>query len=218
MITSARADSRWASRRHVKTILAAAVGLLAGLGSTSAHAGGPPTSGDARTFQVVMDYREPPPALDGYGCRGFSGAPPVSLSTCRMYVAGVAYFTGGVIGVQHYNLGAWFDEKGRLAYEGRPTFDAVVKGCGKGTFQVEETEGWIDYTMLDTTTGGAKGFNRWRVLPETATGELAGRLLGGGGVNNWMSYTLGKLDGGGSPGGEREGGRGTFTGTLTCRS
>jgi len=200
--------------------LAAALSAVALLGGTAAQADAHAKAEHERTFPVVANYTEPPPALDGYACHGLSGAPSnVGLSTCRLYVTGDAYFTGDFKGVQHYNLGAWVDDKGRLAYEGTPTFDAVVSGCGRGTFQIEESDGWIDYTTYTPSTGGATGFNRWRVLPETATGELAGRLLGGSGVNNWTSYSLGKFDSGGpSIGSDREGGRGTFTGSVTCRS
>jgi len=176
-----------------------------------AHAAPHSEAGQVRTLPLVASYTEPPDTIDGAGCNNLGldqPAPTVGADTCRVYFKGASTFTGGIDGRETYNLGSWQDPRGGLAYEGPVMFDATVRGCGKGTFQMQVTEGFIDAKTFNFDgSGGEKGYNLWRVLPSTATGELAGRLLGGSGETNWTLHTLEPDD---------DFGVGTFTGTLTC--
>lgn len=85
-----------------------------------------------------------------------------------------------------------------------------MPGCGSGTVQIWEWDGYIAMTKGDPSTRRVPGYNRWRILPQTATGSLKGRLLRGEGENHWS------VDG---TQGEDfyDFGRGRLTGTLTCR-
>jgi len=178
--------------------------------ATAAQADARSTSGRVRTFTLEASYTEPPDTPDGAGCNGMGldrPMPTVATDTCRLALNGKSLFTGGIEGRETYNLDVWPDARGGLGYEGPVTFDATVLGCGKGTFQMQVSEGFLDYTSFDPATRGVKGHNFWWVLPATATGELAGRLLGGSGETNWTHHPLSTSS---------DFGVGTFSGILIC--
>jgi hypothetical protein len=160
-----------------------------------------------RTFSVWGDYEEPATQVDGVWCRGLASA---ELANCGARVTGVSYFTGPLYGTQHYELDGGATPDGRLWYEGVGHFvDGGITGCGKGDFDVFEWDGWVDMKRFDPATRSAPGFNRWRIIRDTATGQLRERIVAGEGVNHWTVY----FDKAGTP---RDFGRGRFTGTVTC--
>ncbi|MDX6197975.1 MAG: hypothetical protein QOJ79_1126 [Actinomycetota bacterium] len=192
----------------------AAVAVAVATPSFAAESGEGSDEGGSRTQAMTATYDEGAGHYDGATCRRVGEPTPyVAPDTCREYYAGDAHFKGSFEGVQHFYLETWFKADGHLGYEGTPTFEATVPGCGKGTFQIHEYDGDIDEPGADPLTGDAQGFNRWTVLPATATGDLAGRLIGGHGVNHWTQHSTRGLDFSATDGF----GNGTFSGTLTCR-
>ncbi len=207
------------TRRRL-TLMIGAAAVAAGLALPSAaHADPAAPATPMRTVQVNAPYEDfTRPTIDGARCFGFAA----NQADCRMVTFGSARWTGTLRGEATYTLDTWFDldHPGRLLYEGFGTqgnhfVDVYIEGCGRGGFQMEEWDGFVDYAPpadYDPVTDSGPGFNRWRVQPGSGTGELGG--LRGEGVNNWSVH-----QGPGYPlGGQTTYGNGVFTGTFTCRA
>lgn len=191
----------------MRTRAALAVVLLLTALPVTAHAHGSKAERRTQTYRVTFHYVEPPGTFSGIVCDGFDAPENAAVDTCRYKYKGKAFFSGDVTGVQEYELENWMGTNGRMHYRGPVTFYATVAGCGEGSFKVYE-KGYIKLLESDPQTRRTPGFNTWRVLPDTATGTLKGRLLGGRGVNHWSADGT-KTD--------NDFGRGTFTGTITCQ-
>jgi hypothetical protein len=196
----------------------AAGGPAAAAGSASADRGAHGRGhGDdrvaTRVLRIVSPYRDPGgpgSGVDGFRCAGLaSPTPTVDQKTCTAYFKGTAVFTGGFVGTQYFNLDSWLEPNGDQAYEGLVHFVATIPGCGSGEFDMWETNGRIRTAEFDPSDQGMPGTNDWRIVPGSATGGLAGRIVSGSGVNHWRYYEL-EVRGG-------DIGRGTFTGTVVCR-
>ncbi|HVE62337.1 MAG TPA: hypothetical protein VNB94_00855 [Mycobacteriales bacterium] len=187
--------------------------LLATIAAASwAVPGASASEARTRTFPVVSDYREGPGAYDGVKCRGLSTS-TINERTCTETYVGEAHFTGGFRGTQRYELDTWLRPDGKLGYEGYVVFrSTTIPGCGTGDIGAYESDGFIDVPKGNPATGAMPGYNRWKLLPETATGGLKGRVVGGSGENHWQVYGLRAL-----PGMTGDFGNGRFTGTVTCR-
>lgn len=166
-----------------------------------------------QTWAVTSDYREDAGAYDGVACRGLTDPATASERSCVAYYTGEAAFTGGFVGTQHYRLATWLERDGMYHYAGEPVFRGSIPGCGAGTFKLRETEGTIDILHSDPVDGSTPGFNKWEIVPGSATGTLRGRLLGGHGVNNWKAYGMNSEP----TTAQGDFGTGRFTGSVTCR-
>ncbi len=162
-----------------------------------------------KTAQVYSTYDEPVPKSNGVSCPGISTAQP----KCAIHDSGYAYFVGTFQGTAHYDLDSLIglETKSRYEGDGNQFDDVIVDGCGHGTFHMDESDGYIDFGRYDPVTNSAPGYNRWRIRPDSGTGDLVG--LAGEGENNWTFYLNGYLP----TAGPREGGKGVFTGTVSCR-
>lgn len=166
-----------------------------------------------QTWALTSDYRQDAGAYDSVGCHGLTSPTTLSERSCVAYYSGEVTSTGGLVGTQRFRLATWFERDGMYHYEGEPVFRGSVPGCGTGTFRFRETEGTIDILHTNPADGSTPGFNKWEIIPGTATGTLRGRLLGGHGVNNWKAYGMNA-----EPNtAQGDFGKGRFTGTITCR-
>ena len=157
---------------------------------------------EIRTITVRAEYTEPASSVDGVECRGLGGAPP--SPDCRGRVVGPASFTGTITGDAYYALTGPTPEGHH--YEGHNHFeDAVVEGCGRGSFDLVDHKGALLVEQYDPVTNTMPGFNTWSVA--NGRGGLAG-LISGEGENRWTIYW--------SESGTERWGRGVFTGTITC--
>ncbi|MEY2569031.1 MAG: hypothetical protein QOE35_3560 [Actinomycetota bacterium] len=167
-----------------------------------------------KTVDVHSNYDEPAPETNGVRCPGIT----TGKVDCRLHDSGDAYFTGTFEGTAHFELESIVlttDERttgGKSYYEGdgNQFDDVVVAGCGHGAFHMDESDGYIDFNHYDPVTNSAPGYNKWSIRPGSGTGDLVG--LAGEGENHWTFYLNGYLP----TAGPRDGGKGLFTGSVTC--
>jgi len=157
------------------------------------------------TIAVHAPYTEPEGNWDGAHCTGLVAMAP----ECQGRYVGTATFTGTMWGDDHYDLEGWATPDGRITYEGPNYITGGVKGCGTGSYIIEDYDGYIDMTKFDPLTNSAPGYNQWRLRPGSGTGELT-NLVSGQGKNVWTVYFAGK------DGDPEKFGEGDFTGTVTC--
>lgn len=158
---------------------------------------------ELKTIAVKAYYKEPPGTPNGASCR-------IVTPDCKARYEGWAYFTGTFTGEAYYDLLGWVQPDGKIRYEGPDYVTGTIKGCGTGTFILDEPYGEVDMTKFDPVTQSAPGYNTWRVRPGSGTGGLEG-LVSGSGVNHWRAYPFEQ-----DPVARRFG-KGTFTGTVKCR-
>jgi hypothetical protein len=190
--------SRWETRvcTCLTALLTAALGFCAPAAAETDQG-----STVRRTVKVDAHYTEPPGEVK-VDC-GLAGEP-----AC---FAGYAYFTGTFVGEAYYELaGPPPDSQGNVIYEGAERVTGSIRGCGKGSFILDITEGKIYTTRFDAATQSAPGYNRWSVRRGSGTGGLAG-LVSGSGENHWRMFAVAP-----DPAAPRFG-EGDFTGQVTCR-
>ncbi len=165
------------------------------------------TGSRTTTIQVHAHYTELP---------GDLGATCLLVVTpdCRLRYAGKSTYTGTMWGRESYDIQSSDEgiatKDGHLTYEGHGTITGGIVGCGTGSYTFYG-KGYIDFSRFDPVTQSAPGYDTWRLLPESGTGQLT-NLVSGHGVNNWTFYAVGKN---GDP---KQSGEGKETGTITCRT
>jgi hypothetical protein len=215
------ADERLECMRTTDTTIkragsAIAVAFLLGVSGAARASADPgrPEGWDTKTVEVRSTYEEAVPETNGARCPGITAG----QVDCRLHDSGDAYFTGTFEGTAHFELESVVlttDERttgGKSYYEGdgNQFDDVIVAGCGHGAFHMDESDGYIDFNQYDPVTNSAPGYNKWRIRAGSGTGDLVG--LAGEGENHWTFYLNGYLP----TAGPREGGKGLFTGTVTC--
>lgn len=191
--------------RLVATVSAALLLLSAGVAWADPAKRPHPGKGEIKTVAVNAHYTEPAGSWDGAACSGLSTGSP----TCRARNAGYATFTGTLYGEEYYDLEGTVTTDRHITYEGPAYVTGGVQGCGKGSYILEITNGYIDMKKYDPVTNSAPGFNEWSYRPGSGTGELT-NLISGSGVNHWTIYWSG------AAGVTPVEGEGDFTGTIRC--
>lgn len=131
---------------------------------------------------------------------------------CRVLFGGKATFTGTLWGQGDYDLEGTDPAalpEGKITYEGSELITGGVKGCGRGTYIIDATEGYTDMTTYDPLTDSAEGYSKWQVRPGGGTGDLT-NLVSGSGELRWKMHVKGFAN-------ITHFGEGDLTGAITCR-
>jgi hypothetical protein len=162
-----------------------------------------------RTFAVDAFYTEPPENFDGVGCSGLSTTAP----GCEESFRGDATFTGSMSGDAPFtcssDLATEVSPDGKLHYICTDYVRGTLKGCGTGSFILEDANGYIDFSKYNSGTMSAPGYNTWTIRPGSASDALT-HIVSGSGVNIWTEHVDGEA------GLMKYAGTGHFTGTVTC--
>lgn len=104
----------------------------------------------------------------------------LSEGRCSGRVAGKTVWTGDFQGTSTYVLNFTPHLDGTLSYEGVERMTVVVRGCGRGTFDMRITNGSYDPRKnLDSPGMPIYDTDSWSVLPGSASGALS-RFRGDG--------------------------------------
>ena len=188
-------------------VMVALIALLLSLPAVASASNG--RGHNSRTLAVSAIYTEPAEQVDGARCSGLEGSQP----GCQYVLHGDATFTGTFSGNAPFDC--WGDSHAPVTLDGKLLFACtdyvrgVVQRCGKGSFIIDDYDAYVDIAKTDPSTGTAPGYNKWRIRPNSGTGDLVG--ISGQGVNHWTEHWVGEADT------SQPAGTGHFTGSVTCR-
>jgi hypothetical protein len=186
-------------------VIAAAASMIA-----AAQASAEPTvRWELKTLPVHTTYDMPPGSLEAPECSA-EGNPAL----CWLTISGSEEVMKGTFAATgHWTARVWQRENvdGNLAFDGVNYMTGRIKGCGSGTFEYHDYDGTLFTSKFNLSTKSFPAQNKWTIPPGSTRGQLAERLVSGGGDQVWDSYPFNQ-----DPD-ERNWGSGTITGTVVCR-